>query len=388
MRAAAVLLALLLAPPAFAHERSASFSTWTVEEGGADVDLTMDGRDLTRPREAADGQRAADLAVAAAFVAGRGGVPCVAAGPPSHAPQAGGRVRLRWRVDCPNPGSFAIGSSLPQVLAVPHLAFVKVRIPGAGEFETVLHADQPRWEQSSPPPAAADFFRLGLRHIAGGADHLVFLFGLVVAALSLGEVAVVVTAFTAAHALTLAAAALGLLRPLAPSVESLIAVSIGLLAVENLTLPGGAGAMAPPVAALVVLGPALAAAAAGAGRVALGPLTGTALFAACYLALSSRHPAERRLRWLVAFAFGLLHGLGFAGALVESGFAGGSVAAALLAFHAGVEVGQLLFVAGLWLLLGRARRRGGFTYRRSILEPGSVAMLAAAVCWYGLRAFG
>lgn len=379
-------------PPSFAHDRSASYATWTVDEGGADVELRIDGRDLTRPREAAAGPDAADLAIIDALAASRGGRPCVPLGFPVRMLEGGGRFVIRWRVACESAGTFAIDSALPARMATPHLAFTKVRIPGVEEFEVVLHDDRPRWEQPADkfPPAVApvvEFFRLGLCHIAGGLDHLFFLFGLIIAAGSLSEVAVVVTAFTLAHALTLAAVTLGALRPAAPAVEALIAVSIALLAVENLTLRGR-DSRRPVVAALLVLTPAGLAAGAGLGRVPIAPLVGTGLFAACYLGLACRYPAERRLRWLVAFSFGLLHGFGFAGALVESGFAGLTVAVALLAFHAGVETGQLLFVASIWPLMRLVRRRRPFVYDRFLLEPASVALLAAAVFWYTARAFG
>lgn len=395
MSPAGVLLAWIgiafAATAACAHERSAGYSEWTVDADGASVELRIDGRDLTRPPAAAGGAAAVDRAIAETLVASRGGRPCPPVAPPSRSSQPGGRFLLRWRVACPAAGPFAIDSGLPALLAVPHLAFARIHVDG-GDHEAVLHADRPRWQQPALPssrrgPAFADSFRLGLSHIAGGIDHLFFLVGLVVAAVTLGEVAVVVTAFTTAHALTLAAATLGLLRAAAPAVEALIAVSIALLAVENLTLRAG-GTRRPATAAALVLAPALAAAAAGLGRVAFLPLAGTTVFAIAYLGLAARYPDRRSLRWLVAFAFGLLHGFGFAGALVESGFAGSTVALTLLAFHAGVEAGQLLLVAALWPLLQAARRRGTAAYARLVLEPASVLLLAGAVGWYAVRSFG
>lgn len=388
----ALTAALLLAGDACAHERSASYSTWLVDADGADVSLRIEGRDLTRPVEAAIGPSAVDKAVVAALSASRGGRSCGAQAAAVRHVEPGGRVLLRWRVTCPERGAFALASQLPALLAAPHLAFTKIEIPDVGAFEVVLHADGARWQQpergqSRRGPVFAETFRLGLGHIAAGIDHLFFVFGLVVAAATLGEVLVVVTAFTAAHALTLAAAALGWLSPAAPSVEALIAASIALLAVENLTLRAGA-VRSPSYAAVLAMLPALVASAGGVGRVPLGPVAGIALFAACYLALAAGRPDARRLRWLVAFAFGLLHGLGFAGALVEAGFAKATLAATLVAFHAGIEAGQLLFVASVWPLLGLARRRGERGYRRFVLEPASVVLLAAAVAWYAAAAFG
>lgn len=390
---------LLATLPAAAHERSVSYSTWSVDASGADVELRIESRELTRLPESAiagpDGQRAVSVAVAAALRARRGGEDCTTSAPPRRTTSSSGRVSLAWRVDCATGGLFELESRLPEVLGTPHLSFVTIDVGAGPGFEAVLHAERPRWRQpdaAAPPQDESlwwDSFRLGLGHIGGGLDHLLFVTGLVVAAAALPEVAVVITAFTVAHTLTLALAALGVMRPPAPSIEALIAVSIALLAVENLTLRSNpARNRHPSAAAALLLAPALVAAVAGAGRVPLQPLAGIGLFALCYLALAARRPGERRLRWLVAFVFGLLHGFGFAGALVESGFADSTVAATLLAFHAGVEAAQLLFVAALWPLLALARARFGESYGRFVVEPASVLLLAASVAWYGARAYG
>jgi hypothetical protein len=392
----AVAVAIVFtAGAARAHERSTSYATWTVDDGGADVTLAVSSRDLTRVPEAGTSLAAAAKAVAAALPATRGGRPCASAAPPRLEDQGSGRTLLRWRVDCPAPGAFAIESRLPSTLGVPHLCFTRVAIAGTPGFEAVLHADRPAWAQpaSGEEPLAAalrDSFLLGLHHIAGGVDHLCFVFGLVVVAATLGEVAALITAFTAAHTLTLVAAALGLVRPAAPAIEALIALSIALVAIENLLLrsEGGAGvARGAWMRGAAMLLPAVAAAALHAGRVPFLPVAGTALFATCYLALAGARPGRRRLRWLVAFAFGLLHGFGFAGALVTSGFSGATAAATLVAFNAGVEAGQLLFVAALWPLLRFVRRATGDGYPRIVVEPASTALLAAATAWYLVRAF-
>jgi len=395
--AALVAVAALL-PTNFAaaHERSVSYSTWVVDATGADVTLRIDSRDLTRIPEAAyagpAAERAGSIAVASALPARRGEVDCQAVAAPLREAASAGRVSLAWRVDCPAEGRFEVESRLPRLLGTPHLSFVKIDV-GDG-FEAVLYAERPRWRQPDSATAAApgalwrDSFRLGVDHISAGLDHLFFVLGLVVVAVALADVAVVITAFTVAHTLTLTLASLGVMRPPAPSIEALIAVSIALLAVENLTLRSGAATRHPSAAAAFVLAPAAAAALVGAGRVPLLPLVGIGLFALCYLALAARWPDRRRLRWLVAFVFGLLHGFGFAGALVESGFADATIAATLLAFNAGVEAAQLLFVAALWPLLALARGRFGESYGRFVVEPVSVVLLAASVAWYGARAFG
>ena len=163
----------------------------------------------------------------------------------------------------------------------------------------------PRWHQS-----ALTFVRLGFLHILDGTDHLLFLLCLGLPCRRVRPLVLVVTSFTVAHSITLIGSALGL-APGAlwfpPLVETLIAASIVYMALEN--------------AVGVVAGSA-----AGSGTAASG----------------------LRARYLMAFAFGLVHGFGFAFALRETmQFAGVHLLTSLVAFNAGVELGQLLVLLAL-----------------------------------------
>jgi hydrogenase/urease accessory protein HupE len=153
---------------------------------------------------------------------------------------------------------------------------------------------------------AATYLRLGVEHILFGFDHLLFVLALVILVRDWRRVAVTVTAFTIAHSITLAAATLGFVNVPGPPVEATIALSIVLVAVEILNARRGQSSF------------------------------------------------TARLPWLVAFSFGLLHGFGFAGALAEVGLPQHAIPVALLFFNVGVEIGQLVFVAGvlslIWLL--------------------------------------
>jgi hydrogenase/urease accessory protein HupE len=160
---------------------------------------------------------------------------------------------------------------------------------------------------------AATYLRLGVEHILFGFDHLLFVLALVILVRGWGRVAVTVTAFTIAHSVTLAAATLGLVNVPGPPVEATIALSIMLVSAEILNARRG------------------------------------------------KPSFTARLPWLVAFSFGLLHGFGFAGALAEVGLPQHAIPVALLFFNAGVEIGQLIFVAAvlslMWLLRHAASRR-------------------------------
>lgn len=164
----------------------------------------------------------------------------------------------------------------------------------------------PATAQAAPP--ARTYFGLGVEHILGGTDHLLFVLALALLVRRMQPLLRTVTAFTLAHSLTLAAAALGYVQVPGPPVEAAIALSIVFVA-----------------------------------RELLRPAPG----------LAARRP------WLVALAFGLLHGFGFAGALAELGLPADEIPLALALFNLGVEAGQLLFLAAVllgWRALSRWRK--------------------------------
>ena len=200
---------------------------------------------------------------------------------------------------------FAIHPRLAR-LGLQVLTTLRFLPPGGAERAFEIHGDaelvrlDPRWHQ-----AALRFVELGFRHILDGTDHLLFIACLVIPFRRLRPLIVIATAFTVAHSITLTAAAFGFAPEglwFPPLVETLIATSIVYMALENIV---GANALR---------------------------------------------------RWIIAFAFGLVHGFGFAFALRESlQFAGSHLVTALLAFNVGVELGQvavlLVMVPALNLLL-------------------------------------
>jgi hydrogenase/urease accessory protein HupE len=159
----------------------------------------------------------------------------------------------------------------------------------------------------SPGARALAYLRLGVEHILMGVDHLLFVLGLLLIVRGGSMLFKTITAFTLAHSITLAIATLGYASAPLPPLNAAIALSI------------------------LFLGPEIV-------RVRRGETS-----------LAIRHP------WVVAFAFGLLHGFGFATGLTTMGLPRAEIPLALLLFNLGVEVGQLLFVATL-LLLARSFR--------------------------------
>jgi hypothetical protein len=178
---------------------------------------------------------------------------------------------------------------------------------------------------------AARYLALGIDHILRGADHVLLVLGLFLLVGATRSLVATISAFTVAHSLTLAAAVLGLVQVPSAPVEAVIALSIVLLARELLRPPDEAPTL------------------------------------------------TRRRPWVVAFAFGLLHGLGFAGALAATGVPADQVPLALLAFNGGVEVGQLLIVATCLALAAVLRGpAGGWP---GLQRFPAYAMGAVAVMW-------
>jgi hypothetical protein len=317
--------------------------------------------------------------------------PCAAL-PPVALDAPEGWAARAWRYSCPAPGPFRVESAILLDAAPSHLHFARLRTPEGRIVDRVLSESEPRWEWpaaggSAPASARAEtslagYLRLGVEHILTGWDHLAFVAALLLLARTLGEVAALVTSFTLAHSVTLALATLGFVRPDPGAVEALIGFSIALVAAENGWILGGRGRGVPPAVAiglgLVALAPASA--------VPTGALLGLALFSLCHFGLLRRSPDPARLRVAVAFAFGLVHGFGFAGVLAEMQLPTGQLAAALFGFNAGVELGQLGVVALAWPCLRALARPAGGRALSLVAESGSAAICGLGIFWFLTRA--
>jgi hypothetical protein len=378
---------------AAAHDRSASHAFLRVTPSFVAIELSLAAPDVERivaalPDGARDPAPAlADYVTKRLLVSSDGGR-CPLE-PSSVRPLA--RVRgyfgWQWRVRCKDPARrITVESRLLAGLDSTHLDFVRLEHDG-DVLEAVLSDGHETWSVDlGRPDAAPSGFssdvRLGVSHILSGYDHLVFLLCLVVGAASLGGLARVVTGFTIGHSLTLALAVLGFVHPNAPLVEAAIALSILVVAVENVAAGEPLGVKQPFAApAVLVLAFALLAARAFPRDRAAGlALVGLSSATACYFALlrRSRHP--ERMRGAVAASFGLVHGLGFAGALAERPLPVNRLVAALLGFNLGVELGQLAIAGAMFALVSlaaRATRLG----RPLVLRFSSAAAAGAGVFW-------
>jgi hydrogenase/urease accessory protein HupE len=250
------------------------------------------------------------------------------------------RQSLRLRARYPlsrSPGQLTLDGSLfpydPE-----HQTFVNVYEHNALALQSILGHGRQRLDYfagtgQGTVAVIRKFVQAGIRHILIGPDHLLFIIGLLLLGGSMRRLALIVTAFTLAHSVTLSLAALNIFSPPAYLVEPAIALSIVCVGADNLTVRGG-----------------------------------------------------RDLRGWMAFAFGFIHGFGFAYVLREMDLPGRALGWSLFSFNLGVEVGQLLVVvavaSALAALRARSERAG-----RQLAFAGSVLVIAAGAFWFVQRVF-
>ncbi|MBT8078816.1 MAG: HupE/UreJ family protein [Gammaproteobacteria bacterium] len=389
-----MLLVLLLAQGVEAHTRSESYSHWRQSGQRVTVTVTVPAREVTR------------LAAIAAQDTSAGDVLADHLRKHTAVYRANGACE-QSRVQALQAAAgftkvelmFHCGEQSPQRIyyrglfdaAPSHVHYARYYVEGSLHAELLLTDTNYAWDiprgGSGKPHGFLPFLQLGLEHIAGGLDHIAFLFGLLLVAGTLRNSVVAVTGFTIGHSVSLAAAVLGYVHAEAGLVEAFIGFTVALVAVEYFVLRH-------KQADLVALGVIPVAWIAGTvallferiGTQAVIAYLGIGVFAFCYLMLSRRVPDDRSgsLLFVATAAFGLIHGFGFAGFLLETGIAGASLLKPLLGFNLGVELGQLLLVAAA-LLLARAVHP---LVREPLKQAAAAALCGIGVFWFVGRSIG
>ena len=253
-------------------------------------------------------------------------------------------LRLAFTVGGGRPGHLGIHAYVFPYDPI-HQTFINIYEDGALKLQAILdasHQDTAYYSGSTQGRWAVieTFVVSGIEHILIGPDHILFLIGLLLLGGTVRRLALIVTAFTIGHSITLSLAALDLVSPPARFIEPLIALTIVVVGADNLLV----------------------------------------------LRDKPKASAALDLRPLLAVVFGLIHGFGFAYVLKEFGLPQAALGWSLFAFNVGVEIGQLLIVAvvaGL-LLLVRARSE---TIARQLALLGSIAVILAGTYWFVQRVF-
>jgi hydrogenase/urease accessory protein HupE len=247
-------------------------------------------------------------------------------------------IQVRARVATGRPlGVLTVNASLfpydPQ-----HQTFLNLYERGVITSQAILSRSSGQYEyfggtRQGVVAVMRKFVPAGVHHILIGPDHLLFLVGLLLLGGSTRRLLLVVTAFTVAHSITLSLAALNIVTPPASMVEPAIALSIVYVGADNLMVRGG-----------------------------------------------------RDVRGWIAFAFGFIHGFGFANVLREMDLPGRALGWSLFSFNVGVEIGQLFVVVAVASALALLRRRSEAAGRRLVFA-GSMVVIAAGTFWFIQRVF-
>ncbi|MEX2327934.1 MAG: HupE/UreJ family protein [Pseudomonadales bacterium] len=242
-------------------------------------------------------------------------------------------------------------------------------------------------ENSSLTTTLTRYLVLGIEHIATGYDHLAFLFAIILLSPRIITLILMITGFTVGHSITLALAVLGYASANSVAVEALIGFTIALVAAEVVARRHNLdhwliGVTGTGLLALALLSHFTEVMQAGPNTLTLA---GIAIFSVCYLILTRREAFRELINPTLTLLFGMIHGFGFAGLLIEIGLPPQQLVPALAGFNVGVEIGQLLILA---LVFGV-----GFALRHRVHLPALTTDAAAStlcglgIFWFVVRSF-
>jgi hydrogenase/urease accessory protein HupE len=345
-----VLAAIFLALPAAAHPVPFSYLDLHLDRSSVDASLTVHIYDLAHDLQVTPMERlldagflaAQDTAIRALLIprlqiAGDGRPLSGDWLQPEILPERQSiRFHLRYAVPA-MPGVVAVSTVMFPYDPV-HQTFVNVYEADTLTSQIILDINHTNTEYFAGTrqgvfAVVRKFIPAGIHHILIGPDHLLFLVGLLLLGGSIQRLAMIVTSFTIAHSVTLSLAALNLVTPPARIIEPAIALSIVYVGADNLLARGG-----------------------------------------------------RDVRAWIAFAFGFIHGFGFANVLREMELPGRALGWSLFSFNFGVEIGQLLVVVTVAVLFAVLRSRSEWA-RRRLVFAGSIVVIAAGAFWFIQRVF-
>jgi HupE / UreJ protein len=388
-----VLLAIA-ASSAYAHERSRSNSVWIESETGVIGQIFLDARQATLFLSLSEDGTSLEAVYQQRLIDGlrvsRGPSACALNSPPLVNLRADGRLEGRGNWDCPETGTLEIDVQVFSPLSANHVHFIRLqtedgiqeRILARGQttadFSNDAHADPAGW---------TGFLTLGFEHILGGPDHVAFVLGLMLIVTGWKRLTMVTLGFTLGHSVTLALAVLGWVSPPGAAIESLIGFSILFIAAEAaFSRPsdfrqagwGGAGVLLTLAGLSALTG----------GLLAWPVWLGLIILTVFYYNWLGQGGRVELAAPLLSGGFGLVHGVGFAGILLEIDIADEQLLPSLLGFNIGVELGQIAIVVAVLALLPALRL---FAPERALYWGRAVMIAALAglgTFWFIGRAFG
>ena len=389
-RLALIFLALVLgALPALAHTKSETQSVWRITGSIVNVAYTIPDIELSRLANP-DGTPASDAQlidyVRQRVTVLKDDMPCERTQDvrPVRATQSFHRYEFTYR--CANAEGMAIHSSAFFDIVPTHVTYAQV-ITDKGDFISQLLTPQQQTLEISTasgesPLQSASFLTyilMGIDHIYTGYDHQAFLLALVLLSSRLRDLVFVITGFTIGHSISLSLAVTGILRPHAEYIDSLVGLTIALIAAENIAdAAHRRGTVALAFGGLMLCF-AVAHGVFGLPGLPFYLVLGAAIFAANYMMLAGFMKDAARLRLVVTLVFGTIHGFSFAANLLEMRLPTGRLAELLVGFNVGVEIGQLLVVGVILSILALLVR-----FKLTLPRPITVDVMSAVLVGLGL----
>ena len=396
-----LLLLLFIGLPADAHNRSQSFSQWTIDNNQLQMLFTVKAREATRLLDNRRSSLETVLAehLSATLSVTQGDTQCALStgtgiGPLSAKP---GYLRLGASFNCPGslaekPPIIQIGSFFP--VASTHVHYARIAAAGESAQEYLFTESRQQHEVALTQGHWSDslerdftqYTALGMEHIFTGVDHIAFLLALLLMMRNLRDIIWLVTGFTLGHSITLSLAVLGWVSPETAIVEALIGFTIALVAAENIGYRTGANRqIAYGTTAILGLMLLLSISQLVTSTLPVLSLLGLILFTLSYLPTNS-NISTLQIRPVLSLAFGLIHGFGFAAALQEVGLPDEQLWPALLGFNIGVELGQLLIVVVLWIVYLKLKQYKKIT--SATADLCSALLCGLGLYWFIARSYG
>jgi hypothetical protein len=391
-----LLLLLFIGLPADAHNRSQSFSQWTIDNNQLQMLFTVKAREATRLLDNRHSSLESVLAehLSATLSVTQGDTQCALSNGNGIVPLSAKPGYLRFGASFNCPGSLAqkspiikIGSFFP--VASTHVHYGRISAAGQPAQEYLFTESRQQHEivlarshwTASLERAFTQYTALGLEHIFTGIDHIAFLLAMILLLQPMRSLVLMVSGFTIGHSITLCLTVLAWISLDIMVVEALIGFTIALVAAENIAASTGSyrqitiGAAALiGIMILLSLNPATAPA------LPILSLLGLLIFTLSYLPGIRGQAGSIATRPALSLAFGLIHGFGFAAILQEIGLPNNQLWPALLGFNIGVELGQLIILAGIWILVK--------TIKKFVSVPASAPdACSALLCGLGLYWF-
>lgn len=374
-----------------AHTRSESFSRWQYSGQTLSLRFTVSAREATRlPNAEGEGleDALANYLESHIFVHASD-ADCTRSGALQPLTARPGFLQIEAIWHCSKAPS-ALGINAFFDLAAEHSHFASYESP-LGLNQRLITGDDPLWMlgteadddrvSSAGSSRFTDYVMHGFRHITSGFDHVLFLIALLFICRRTRDIIWAITGFTLGHSITLSVAVMGLVQVDISSMEAIIGLTIGLVAVERTAASMNSALPLATVSALLLL-LMLPLTSIFGGTLGMSTVGGLALFSFCYLLAAHDLGGRGSFRVLVTTLFGLAHGFGFAGAFLANGAGVSVVPWSLAGFNIGVELGQLALLACM-LTVGLLFRRLLFRGRAHFAAPAG-DLVTAVICGFGV----